>query len=78
MDFANERLETVLKSKDTVVGKARDLRRAQRARIAAPVGPQKAQAKTREHMAARDLGFAVDTYEKELAKQRRQADEGEH
>jgi hypothetical protein len=66
--FANEkRLEMALDSKETVVDQARELRRAQKARIAAPCGPEKKQAKTHEHLVAKRLGYAVDNYERDLS-----------
>lgn len=67
MGFENyKRRETTLDSKETVIDRARELRRAQKARIAAPLGKQKSDAKETERNVAMNLGYAVDEYEKTL------------
>jgi hypothetical protein len=67
VDLENEQsMEIALDSKETVVDEARALRRAQKERIAAPVGPEKKKAKTHEHIVAKRLGYAVDAYEQEI------------
>lgn len=53
-------------SKETVIDRARELRRAQKARISAPLGKQKSDAKEHERDVAMNLGYAVDEYEKTL------------
>jgi hypothetical protein len=53
-------------SKERVVDTACQLRRAQKERIAAPLGEAKKKAKLREFKIAQNLGYAVDTYEQEL------------
>ncbi|MEW6022831.1 MAG: hypothetical protein AB1807_11895 [Pseudomonadota bacterium] len=53
-------------SKERVVDHACQLRRAQKERIAAPLGEAKKKAKLHEFKVAQRLGFAVDTYEREL------------
>lgn len=66
-DFENvKRKEITLISKERIIDTARELRRAQKERIAAPTGEPKKKAKTHEYQVAKRLGYAVDTYEQEL------------
>jgi hypothetical protein len=58
--------EIILISKERIIDHARELRRAQKERIAAPLGDPKKKAKTHEYKVAMRLGVAVDTYEHEL------------
>ncbi|MFK3738978.1 hypothetical protein [Massilia sp. TN1-12] len=53
-------------SKERIIDTARELRRAQKERIAAETGEPKKRAKTHEYQVAKRLGYAVDTYEQEL------------
>jgi hypothetical protein len=71
----DQSLEIALDSKEIVVVKAVKFRHAQKARIGAPLGKAKSDAKEQERDAALDLGYAVDEYEKTLV--RKAASSGE-
>lgn len=66
MDSKNATQEIKVISKERVVDHACQLRRAQKERIAAPLGEAKKKAKLHEYKVAQRLGVAVDTYEREL------------
>lgn len=53
-------------SKERIIDTARELRRAQKERLAAPLGEPKKKAKIHEYKVAQRLGVAVDTYEQDL------------
>jgi len=66
VDSKNVTQEIRVISKERVVDHACQLRRAQKERMAAPLGDAKKKAKLHEFKVAQRLGVAVDTYEHEL------------